>query len=390
MNHEFYMRRALALAAKGAGWVCPNPQVGALVVRDGEIIGEGYHTRCGNLHAEREALADCVRKGNSPAGATIYVTLEPCCHTGKQPPCTEALVEAGIARVVMGAPDPNPLVAGKGIAQLRAAGIKVIEGVLVEECQRVNRAWLHFIQTKRPFVTLKYAMTLDGKTATHTGSSQWITGEVARQRVHEDRAKTAAILVGVGTVIADNPQLTARPKGNHNPHQPSRIVIDPTLRTPLGALLVQRASEVPTVIACAPGANPEKRAALETQGCEVWEIPATRCSKDTEGRCTLSTQLDLGALLDRMGDEGIDSLVVEGGAKTAGAFLDAGLIDCVQAYIAPKLVGGNSALSPIGGGGIELMGDAMTFAETSMEILGDDVLVTAYRRPAGAREGDTS
>lgn len=365
MNHELYMQRALALAAKGAGWVCPNPQVGAVIVRDGEVIGEGYHTRCGNLHAEREALADCKAKGNDPAGATIYVTLEPCCHTGKQPPCTEAVIASGIKRVVMGAPDPNPLVAGKGIAQLRAAGVEVIEGVMVDECRAINHAWLSYIQTKRPFVTLKYAMTLDGKTATHTGSSQWITGDAARQRVHEDRAKNAAILVGIGTVLADNPQLTARPAGNHNPHQPARFVIDSKLRCPLDAVLVTRSNEVPTYLVASEDADPSRREALEAAGCKVWSFPAAE-----------DGSISIPALLDRMGQEGFDSLIVEGGAQTAGAFVDAGCVDHVQAYIAPKMTGGKSAPSPVAGLGIALMGDALELGNVTIEQYGRDILVS--------------
>lgn len=204
---EFYMARAVRLARNGIGWVNPNPLVGAVVVKNGRIIGQGWHRAYGDLHAERHALANCT---DDPRGATIYVTLEPCCHTGKQPPCTEALIEAGLARVVMGSDDPNPEVAGRGVAQLQKAGIEVTRGVLRRECDELNRAFFHYIQTGKPYVILKYAMTLDGKIATRSGKSKWITGEVARRRVHEDRQRYAAIMVGVGTVLADDPLLTCR------------------------------------------------------------------------------------------------------------------------------------------------------------------------------------
>lgn len=204
---EFYMARAVRLAKNGAGWVNPNPLVGAVIVKDGRVIGQGWHRAYGDLHAERHALANCTA---DPRGATIYVTLEPCCHTGKQPPCTEALIEAGIARVVMGSDDPNPEVAGRGVAQLQEAGVEVTRGVLTRECDELNHAFFHYIQTSRPYVILKYAMTLDGKIATRSGKSKWITGEAARRRVHEDRQRYAAVMVGVGTVLADDPLLTCR------------------------------------------------------------------------------------------------------------------------------------------------------------------------------------
>lgn len=195
-----YMQLALALARKGCGWVAPNPMVGAVIVKDGEIIGQGWHEKCGQPHAERNALASCTK---SPRGATMYVTLEPCCHTGRQPPCTDAILEAGIRRVVVGSGDPNPLVAGKGIQILRAHGIEVTENVLREECQRLNEVFFHYIRTKRPFVVMKYAMTLDGKIAAYTGASKWITGEKARNHVQEQRHRYSAIMAGVGTVLAD-------------------------------------------------------------------------------------------------------------------------------------------------------------------------------------------
>ena len=238
MTDAEYMKRALKLAEKGRGRTRPNPMVGAVIVKDGKIIGEGFHERFGGPHAERNALAACV---GSPKGSTIYVTLEPCCHYGKTPPCTDALIEAGIRRVVVGCLDPNPLVAGRGAAILRQKGIQaeVVEGTLREECERLNEVFFHYIRTGRPFVVLKYAMTMDGKIATYTGESKWITGEAARRRVHEDRGRFAAIMAGVGTVLADDPLLTCRIPGGTNP---LRIICDTTLRTPLDASVVTTAA----------------------------------------------------------------------------------------------------------------------------------------------------
>ncbi len=367
MDHELYMQRALALAARGAGWVNPNPQVGAVIVsNDGQVIGEGWHTAFGKLHAEREALADAARRDFSTNGATIYVTLEPCCHTGKQPPCTQALIDAGIKRVVMGAYDPNPLVSGKGIRQLQEAGIEVVRDVMTGQCEQINRAWLHYIQTKRPFITLKYAMTLDGKIATRSGDSKWVTGEVARKRVHEGRAKAAGILVGIGTVLADNPQLTARDTANPNPHQPARFIMDTRLRTPLESKIAASAGDIPTYIICGSNADAIKRSALEEAGCRIWDFNAD----------ALTGAIDVQAVIERMGQTGIDSLIVEGGATTAGAFVDAGCVDFVQAYIAPKITGGQGAANPIAGRGAKLMAHALPLQDPQVEQLGGDLLVS--------------
>ena len=237
-----YMALALKLAEQGAGWTSPNPMVGAVIVKDDQIIGQGYHARCGDLHAERAALKNCTA---DPAGATLYVTLEPCCHQGRQPPCTEAILKAGIARVVVGSPDPNPLVAGKGNRLLREHGVQVEEHVLQAECDRLNRAFLKYISTGRPYVVMKYAMTMDGKIAAHTGASQWVTGEEARQHVQTLRHRHRAIMAGVGTVIADDPRLTCRLPGGRDP---IRVVCDTHLRTPLTAQVVTTAGQTPTWI----------------------------------------------------------------------------------------------------------------------------------------------
>lgn len=357
------MQRALELAAKGAGWTAPNPQVGAVIVKDGLAIGEGYHTRCGELHAEREALADCRQRGNDPKGATLYVTLEPCCHTGKQPPCTDAIIEAGIARVVMGSSDPNPLVAGKGIVQLRAAGIKVDEGCMTAECDELNRAWLYFIQTGLPFITMKYAMTLDGKIASCTGDSKWITGEQAREHAHRERARAAGIVVGIGTVLADDPMLTARPAGIENPHQPARIVIDTQLRTPFESQLALTAFDYPTYLICEPDAPASRREELHDMGCKIVSMPAQ------DGK------IDLRELFKELGRRGMDSLIVEGGATLNGSLLATGMVNRVQTYIAPKIIGGKNAPSPVEGAGIPMMDYALPIKNPRVSQLGEDFLI---------------
>lgn len=357
MNDQQYMRLALDLALEGWGWTSPNPMVGAVVVKEGRIIGTGYHARCGQLHAERAALQACTE---DPAGGTIYVTLEPCCHQGRQPPCTDAILEAKLARVVVGSGDPNPQVAGKGIGILRNAGVEVTEGVLAEQCRALNDVFFHYIQTKRPLVVLKYAMTLDGKLAACTGASQWITGPEARSHVHRQRGRYRAILVGVGTVLADDPQLTCRVDGGRNP---LRIVCDTRLRTPLTAKLVRTAGETPTLLAtCCQEA--EKIAAYEAAGCQVLVLPRGKAGG-----------VDLSALLTELGKREVDSVLVEGGASMHWSFLEAGLADRVQAYVAPKLLGGQSAKGPVGGQGFPHPDQAVRLKNTVFTLLGEDLLL---------------
>jgi len=366
-EHERYMARALELAARGAGWTNPNPQVGAVIVKDGGIIGEGWHAAYGKLHAEREALAHCVE---DPRGATIYVTLEPCCHWGKTPPCTEAIIEAGITRVVVGAPDPNPLVAGKGFEVLREAGIEVVEGVLLDECRAINEVFFHYIQNGLPQVIAKYAMTLDGKIATRTGASRWITSEAARKRVHEDRHRYAAIMVGIGTVLADDPELTSRIPDQETKN-PLRVVVDSSARTPLTSKLVQTACEIPTLIAVAAQAPAEHIAALEEAGCEVFVSPANGAVQPAE-----HDRVDLPALLAYLGKEkSIDSVIVEGGATLLWSFFSQGLVDRVQAYIAPKVFGGTGAPSPVQGLGVKTPAGAIHCSTPTVIRLGQDILL---------------
>ena len=356
LQAESYMRRAIELARQGAGWTAPNPLVGAVVVKDGQVIGEGYHHRCGEAHAERNALAACTC---DPAGATMYVTLEPCCHTGRQPPCVDAIISARIARVYVGSADPNPLVAGKGVQILRDAGIEVIEAFLRDECDALNRIFFHYISTKRPLVTMKYAMTLDGKIACHTGLSQWVTGEEARTHVHRQRHLHRGIMVGVGTVLADDPQLTCRLE---NGRDPVRIVCDSTLRTPLTCKLVATARETETIIAtCSQDAA--RKAAYEAAGCTVLTTPARN------GR------VDLPSLMAQLGQREIDSVLLEGGGTLNWAALESGVVDRVMAYIAPKLFGGAEAKTPVEGTGFDRPDRAVMLHNTRLTQLGEDLLL---------------
>lgn len=351
-----YMLRALKLAKKGCGWVSPNPMVGAVIVKEGRIIGEGYHEKYGQLHAERQALAAC---GENPEGATIYVTLEPCCHQGKQPPCVDAILEAGIKRVVIGSYDPNPLVSGKGIHTLRENGVEVIEGICREECDRINEVFFHYIQTGTPFVVMKYAMTLDGKIATYTGASKWITGEIARNHVQQQRHRYRGIMAGVGTVLADDPMLTCRLEKGRNP---IRIICDSWLRTPLSAQVVVTAKEVPTIIAtCCK--DEKKRSLYEQAGCRILAI------EERDNR------IDLSHLMNRLGQEKIDSILLEGGGTLNWSALKEGIVQKVQAYIAPKLFGGEGAKTPIEGKGFSLPGEAVRVKEGRVISLGEDLLV---------------
>ncbi len=354
MDDVAYMRQAVALARRGTGWTAPNPLVGAVVVKDGKVIGRGYHARCGGLHAERAALADCTA---SPRGATMYVTLEPCCHQGRQPPCTDAILAAGIARVVVGSDDPNPLVAGKGLEILRRGGVEVVSGVLREACDALNPVFFHFIRTKRPYVVMKYAMTMDGKIATRTGASRWITGEAARRRVHRDRHRYTAIMAGVGTVLADDPMLNCRIKGGKNP---VRIICDTHLRTPLTSQIVRTAGEIPTILATC--AEPSLYGPYLDAHCQVWTLP------ERDGH------VDLDALMDRLGSAGIDSVLLEGGGTLNWAALESGIVQRIQAYVAPKLFGGD-AKSPVEGQGVALPDQAVSLKNTRILRVGEDILL---------------
>lgn len=354
---ESYMKLALQLARKGEGHVSPNPLVGAVIVKDGAVIGQGWHQVCGGLHAERNALASCNK---DPFGATLYVTLEPCCHFGKTPPCTDAIMERGIRRVVAGSDDPNPLVSGKGFEILRSHGIEVKTHVLKEECDALNQVFFHYIKTKTPYVIMKYAMTMDGKIAAYTGQSRWITGDEARQNVHRDRNRYTAIMVGIGTVLKDDPLLTCRIPGGRDP---IRMICDTHLRTPLMAKLVTSAHQTPTLIATCEE-DPARHKPYETAGCRIITV-----SKGEDGH------LDLPQLMKILGEEGIDSILLEGGSQLNWAALKSGIVRKVQAYIAPKLLGGDTARSPIGGLGVPCPDQGFHLSPPKIQTFGDDILL---------------
>lgn len=357
---EKYMKRAVELAKRGSGHVNPNPLVGAVIVRDGEILGEGWHEEYGKLHAERNAIAHAKKAGHSLEGSTIYVTLEPCCHYGKTPPCTEAIIEEGITRVVVGSDDPNPLVSGKGFQILREHGITVVTHVLKEECDAVNQVFFHYIRTGHPFVAMKYAMTMDGKIACHTGDSRWVTGEEARHHVQSLRNHYKGIMAGIGTVLADDPMLNCRMEGGRNP---VRIICDDHLRIPFTSKLVQTAKEQPVITACLPGADKEKVKLLQEKGVTVWEIP------QKEGR------IDLRFLMEKLGENKIDGILLEGGGTLNESALQAGIISKVYCYLAPKIFGGAEAKTPVEGRGVGLAADAWRLKKTGMRQFGEDILL---------------
>ncbi len=359
-QHTFYMGRAIELARRGEGFTSPNPLVGAVIVKENRIIGEGYHAKYGDLHAERAALKNCRV---SPRGATMYVTLEPCCHHGKQPPCTEAILESGIREVYIGSRDPNPLVSGKGVAQLRAAGITVHLDFMREACDALNPIFFHYITTKTPYVLLKYAMTADGKIACSSGLSKWVTGEIARAHVHLTRKRVAAICVGIRTVLADDPLLSCR---CDTPHQPVRVVLDTHFNIPLESQLVQTAKEIPLfVIAHHP--DPVKKSVIENCGATVLDVPL-----QGEHVSFSATMKSLGAL-------GIDSVLVEGGASLHASALQSGMVQKLQVYLAPKIFGGNG-LSPVGTMGILSPNDAILFEKPTITAIGDDILLEFSRK----------
>ena len=354
------MQQALQIAAYAAGRTSPNPLVGAVIVKDGRVVGQGWHRKAGTEHAEIHALRQA---GELAAGATIYVTLEPCSHYGRTGPCSKALIDAGIKRVVIAMLDPNPLVAGKGVAMLKAAGIEVETGLLQEQAERLNEVFLKWIMTKMPFVVMKTAMTLDGKIATAAGNSKWISNEVSRRRVHELRDVYDGILVGIGTVLADDPALTTRlesPSGKN----PLRIVVDSRARTPLTARVVTD-GQAETLIAVTAAAEAAKVEALRQAGVEVLVV--------NDGQ-----QVDLKQLFCLLGERGVCSIFVEGGARINYSLLKAGLVDKVYSFIAPKMVGGSSAPGPVGGDGVETLDQAFLLEDVETELLAGDILVSGY------------
>ncbi len=355
-----YMEFALELAARARGRTSPNPMVGAVVVKEGKIIGSGYHLKAGTPHAEIHALNEA---GEDARGADLYVTLEPCCHHGRTGPCTTAIINAGVARVVTAMTDPNQLVAGEGIRQLMAAGIEVSLGLMEEEAVELNEVFIKHITTGRPFVIAKAALSIDGKIATRSGKSQWITGEKARAYGHQLRDWYDAIIVGIGTVLADDPSLTARlPAGGRDP---VRIVLDSRASIPLKARVLTQQSEAPTLIAATCGAPPEKVAALRQAGIEVLIV--------NEG-----PRVDLGELMKILGRRGITSVMIEGGAGVHGSAFTAQIVDKVAWFIAPKIIGGQDAPGPVGGLGVDNPSEAAELERVVVRRLGSDLLVEGY------------
>ncbi len=386
-----YMRRAIELALSAKGRTNPNPMVGAVIVKDGRVIGEGYHHRYGDLHAERDAIRHLKE---SAQGGTIYVTLEPCCHYGKQPPCTLAIVEAGIERVVIGSRDPNPLVGGKGTAFLREHGIEVVEDYLKDECNAINPVFFHYITGKEPYVALKYAMTADGRIATDFGDSKWITGESARAYVHELRNYYTGILVGIGTVLADDPMLTCRLPGTRNP---IRIVMDSHLKIPLDCNLVKTANEVPLIVACLDkylhdGADDleysdairKKISVLKFMGVTVLGVASNgevRRGQDDLTDASKNRPVDEGEhisvddLLRQLGLLHIDGILVEGGKHINAAFLEAGKVNKIYTFVGAQIVGGTGIYTPVADIGITKMKESIRLSDPEIRAFDTDVLI---------------
>ncbi|MCL6611722.1 MAG: bifunctional diaminohydroxyphosphoribosylaminopyrimidine deaminase/5-amino-6-(5-phosphoribosylamino)uracil reductase RibD [Peptococcaceae bacterium] len=357
------MKMALELAAAAMGRTSPNPMVGAVVVRDGEVVGRGFHARAGAPHAEVEALRDA---GERARGSTLYVTLEPCCHYGRTGPCTEAVIDAGVKRVVAAMADPNPLVAGRGLARLRDAGLEVDCGVLEEEAGRLNEVFIKYITTGLPFVVMKAAMSLDGKIATRAGDSKWITGPEAREHGHRLRDRYDAVMVGVNTVLADDPSLTTRLPGGGR--DPVRLVLDSMARTPPGSRVINRDSAAPAIIVVTERAPRERVSRLIEAGAQVLSVPA-----EAEG-----SRVDMGALMRALAGREITSVLVEGGGQVHASALASGVVDKVAWFIAPKLIGGREAPGPVEGRGAERLSEAVCLERVSSSRMGNDIFIEGY------------
>ena len=359
-NDEYYMKKTLKLAAQGEGYTSPNPLVGAIVVKDGEIVGEGYHKKAGEPHAEVHALNQA---GEKAKGATLYVNLEPCCHLGKTPACSLKIINSKISRLVVAMEDPNPVVAGKGIKDLEEAGIEIKTGVLEQEAKELNEIFIKYMSEQEPFIYLKTGQTLDGYLATRTGDSRWVTNEEARKYGHQLRHKVDGILVGVGTVISDNPRLTTRLEEKEG-KDPIRIVLDSKLRTPLEANIINEESESPTFIITTEEYDREKYTKLNKKNnLNIIVLP-----KDENGR------IELHHLLKELYQEEITSILIEGGGKVNHSFLKSGLIDKVYCFIAPKLLGGNDGISSFNGPGVEKMNNAYELENIEYEMLDGNLL----------------
>ncbi len=366
-----HMARAIELARKGAGAVRPNPVVGAVIAREGMVLGEGYHERYGGAHAEVNAIEACGMADLSDA--TLYVSLEPCCHEGKTPPCTDAIVQAGIGRVVVGSDDPTEKAAGRGLGILRDEGVEVVlaDGELATTARLLNQAFRKHARTGRPWVLFKSAMTLDGKVATRTGDSQWISGEQSRALAHEWRASVDAVVVGIGTALADDPRLTARPGGQDDEtavRQPRRIVFDSLARLSPSSQLVSAALEIPLTVVVSRAAARADTDALEAAGVQV--LLATGENEPAR----------VSSALDQLGGQEVESVLLEGGPHLAGAFLDAGEIDELRLFLAPMLLGGSAARDPLEGKGVEQISEALRALTCECERVGEDILIKARLR----------
>ena len=370
------MRAALRLARRGLGATSPNPMVGAVLVKGGKIIGRGWHRRAGLPHAEIEALRDAQKRGHNPRGATLCVTLEPCCTRGRTPPCTDAIIAAGIKRVVIGATDPNPKHSGRAFKILRRVGIEVVHGILADECARLNEAFNHWIVRRTPFVTVKTAMTLDGKIATASGESKWITGEKARAHGMKLRRGSDAILAGINTILADDPSLTARivqsPKSKVQSHKPlRRIILDSMARTPLTAKVVSDEFAALTTVVVGKLA-PKNRVAALARRVNVVVAPCRGFQISN-----LKSQIDLRWLLKKLGAENVTSLLVEGGGEVNASFLLGGLAQRVAFFYAPKILGGRDSRKAVAGGGAKSLAEALSLRDVEWRRLGPDLLLTA-------------
>jgi diaminohydroxyphosphoribosylaminopyrimidine deaminase/5-amino-6-(5-phosphoribosylamino)uracil reductase len=365
-----HLARAIELARKGEGVVKPNPVVGAVVARDGEVIGEGWHERFGAAHAEVNAIEACGMADLSDA--TLYVSLEPCCHEGKTPPCTDAIVQAGIGRVVVGSDDPTEKAAGRGLGILRDEGVEVVlaDGELATSARLLNQAFRKQARVGRPWVLFKSAMTLDGKVATRTGDSQWISGEASRELAHRWRASVDAVVVGIGTALADDPRLTARPDGlvDELSHQPRRVVFDSLARLSPASQLVSAALEIPLTVVVSRAAARADTDALEAAGVQV--LVATGENEPARVR----------SALEQLSAIGVSSVLLEGGPHLAGAFLDAGEIDEIRLFLAPLLLGGSAARDPLEGKGVERISEALRALTCECERVGEDLLISARLR----------
>jgi diaminohydroxyphosphoribosylaminopyrimidine deaminase/5-amino-6-(5-phosphoribosylamino)uracil reductase len=358
-DDEQWMKRAIRLAEKGRGRTSPNPMVGAVIVKEGIVIGEGYHAKAGEAHAEIIALR---KAGEEAKGSTLYLNLEPCTHYGRTPPCAPVIIEAGVRRVVIGIEDPNPLIKGKGMESLRKAGLEVEVGILEKECQKLNEAFYKYIVKREPFVILKVAATLDGRIATRDGESKWISGETSRRFVHRLRDQVDGVVVGIGTILKDDPMLTARVRGGRDP---LRVVLDSRLRIPEDAKVI-KVDPSKTIIATTELAARDKRQRLEKMGVQILILDSKH------------ERVSLKPLLSKLGEMGIMSILVEGGSQVNGSFLDEGLIDKLLLFLSPKLIGDDQAIGIFGGKGVTRLKDAVHLRELRVRRIGGDILIEGY------------